>query len=753
METEDSPARQTEQKGEAQLSYAKTITRKNMESWVALGSPRYFAQRRPDFASATAWFHGTGTGYWSTNQGDPRNGRDETGDEQKYCTGLFLAGRPPAGQYLDPEVVITALNGPENFQTIINSRKKETRHSIDRLVPVGVAVGKEACKPDTNGARTFPCPIPEGLDCVVLGWFLATNMWPQPVKAENGSVRTAWMVRLEKIDLSEPSWWSNAAHKTLRYPSPEERDFKTKASKESCKTCEERSVRIYNSNFVCLNQNCADWFTVDGKLLVQTDPRNITYNPDFLRERFDRFDEALKPEPLEPFYPSLYPSLQQFLAKNFADATTPVTENNIAARNEALLSGFSCPQCGLANPRLQWDRWYCRNVDCRDEKGDIKPFSYHAPPPVVTSELLAAERQLRRPSASKPLDTLLGYKAARDLESHVAHQLDFGGGCRATIFRPKPDSPAITTADDLLAKIQQEADSGNLGLARRSVRGLNGAALTNHFVENFGERYRLPFALGDIPLDQAPGAVNEALQAANGYMKEYFGDDNSDCEFNEVYIAAYMSKKMGMSFHDDGEKGLGSIIATWTLGGRAIFKFCIKPQFDYGRSKQGGGWMRPADGQVDPIPTGCTEETSRKALNARFDSDEITEDEWRTQLQQHMDAYMANPQNRMTYSKRTIVTFAVEHGDIVVMSGPNTQKYMEHSVDCDSPMRFALTFRRVTQNMGTAAQWANLDAKLARDKAFKPSWTAIEANKRKAEDEGEDDGKSAGDAKKSKMGE
>lgn len=75
------------------------------------------------------------------------------------------------------------------------------------------------------------------------------------------------------------------------------------------------------------------------------------------------------------------------------------------------------------------------------------------------------------------------------------------------------------------------------------------------------------------------------------------------------------------------------------------------------------------------------------------------------------------------------------------MSGPNTQKYMGPEVDCDSPMRSALTFRRVTRNMGMADQWAKLDAKLEKDRAFKPSWSTSEATKRKAEGEGEAEGK------------
>lgn len=546
----------------AQRSYGEKIIRRDMETWTAFSKPKHFAQRRADFANSTQWFRGLQTGYWSTNSGDPRNGRDENGNEKKYCTGLYIAGCPPAGRYLDSEVIITSINGPDNTDRHIADRKREVEHNLEERVPVGVAVSRDAWKPDASGVRTFPCPIPEGLDCVALAWFLITHMWPKPALNENGVTRTVWMVRLEKIDLSERSWWSNAAHGSLPYPSLEERDFETKAASETCGTCGQTSVRLFKSHFVCLNEGCRKWFRVNGKL-VENQPGNIVYNDNFLGERFDRLDDALVVQPLEETYPNLYPSFEQFIAKNYPDSQGPessVTAANLAARNEALLTGFSCPQCGLANSRVQYHGWYCRNTDCRDKQGKVNPFSYHAPPPLVTPALLEAERQQAKAKVDKPLDTLLGYQGARDLESHIAHELDFGGGCRATIFRPKPGSAAVARADRLFREVQEDAASGALGLARRSVSANGGLNLTNHFVENYGERYNLPFALSDIPLDEAPGVVRDALTTANGYMREYFGDDNDECEFNEIYIAAYLSKKMGMSFHDDGEMNLGSII-------------------------------------------------------------------------------------------------------------------------------------------------------------------------------------------------
>lgn len=155
--------------------------------------------------------------------------------------------------------------------------------------------------------------------------------------------------------------------------------------------------------------------------------------------------------------------------------------------------------------------------------------------------------------------------------------------------------------------------------------------------------------------------------------------------------------------------------------------------------------LKPRAGQgqvVDPVPTGCTEEAFRKSLRASFERGGISEAEWADQLREHMDAHMADPRSKRSYAKRALVSFSVQHGDVVVMWGPNTQRYMDHAVDCRSPMRFAVTLRRVTGDMGTPEQWARLDARLEGDKSFTPPWAR--GKKRKAEDEGEDEGTSAG---------
>lgn len=550
---------------QTQASIQEMTIRRNMETWIAHGRPTSFSQRRTDFASATPWFRGVQTGFWSTNAGDPRNTRDADAKEEKYCTGLYIAGCPPAGRYIDAETVISSINGPDNNLKLIADRERETRHSLRSRIPIGIAVSKDAAKPDEHGVQTFPCAIPEGLECVALGWYMITHMWVKPGKNAKGHDTDVWMARLEKIDLAERSWWSDVKWADQPQPSMEDRDFTTKAAKETCQTCQESSVRLFEPQFVCLNKQCRDWFLVNGEH-ADANPANLVYHHRFLMERFDRFDQSSHDAArgFWDFYPNLYPPPDQFFAKNYPDGQGPqvsVTPQNLAARNEALLTGFSCPQCGLTNSRVDYHRWHCRNTDCRDAEGNVKPFSYHAPPPRVTPEFLEAERKTVKEKAEKPFDKLFGYLGTEELGSHILYVFDFGGGCRMTILRPQVGSVAREMSDALFQRVQEDGAAGRLGLSRRTITANGGAGLTNHFVENFGERYYLPFALGDNPMAQAPEVVRDALDLANVYTWEYFGPGkNNEWRFNELYIAAYQSRKMHMNFHDDGEKKLGPII-------------------------------------------------------------------------------------------------------------------------------------------------------------------------------------------------
>lgn len=67
---------------------------------------------------------------------------------------------------------------------------------------------------------------------------------------------------------------------------------------------------------------------------------------------------------------------------------------------------------------------------------------------------------------------------------------------------------------------------------------------------------------------------------------------------------------------------------------------------------------------------------------------------------------------KLSGTKPKLVSFTVDHGGIVIRSGPTAQKYLEHGVECAISMNFVLTYQGVPCDMGAMEHWAKLDRKL-----------------------------------------
>ena len=72
-----------------------------------------------------------------------------------------------------------------------------------------------------------------------------------------------------------------------------------------------------------------------------------------------------------------------------------------------------------------------------------------------------------------------------------------------------------------------------------------------------------------LPFDQCPPCVLRALELVRARAAMMLDEPPS---FNELLTAAYMEKQ-AMGFHTDGERGLGPIVASLSMGSPAIMKF------------------------------------------------------------------------------------------------------------------------------------------------------------------------------------
>ena len=140
------------------------------------------------------------------------------------------------------------------------------------------------------------------------------------------------------IDLKTPSWWGVMGSKVpTRAP-----DYTTKALMKVCIACGVKSKQRYAPGWICLNEECKNFSTLDGKAISKPP----AYSPAFIAER-NKWPRKIKaPLPLKPAPPTTL-------------LDHPEMETSLAA-----WKGMVCPACGRCNSRTEWDQWKCETEGC-----------------------------------------------------------------------------------------------------------------------------------------------------------------------------------------------------------------------------------------------------------------------------------------------------------------------------------------------------------------------------------------------------
>lgn len=146
------------------------------------------------------------------------------------------------------------------------------------------------------------------------------------------------MVRLEKINLGERSWWS--AKDSLQSMPNLSEDMKVTV--KTCTCCRKSCKTIFNAGWTCLNPQCDDWFKFSEKF----DEKTLDLDDAFLKKRTKYL--GAPPGPIVP----------------------PLPTNEDLAAGEAFgvekyyKRGIVCPKCGCCSRRIEWQQWFCENPSC-----------------------------------------------------------------------------------------------------------------------------------------------------------------------------------------------------------------------------------------------------------------------------------------------------------------------------------------------------------------------------------------------------
>ncbi|KAM7209622.1 hypothetical protein V8F20_000025 [Naviculisporaceae sp. PSN 640] len=455
-----------------------------------------------------------------------------------------------------------------------------------------------------------------------------------------------WRIRLEKADLSKPSWWNHSIDQgAIPALTPEYQTTST-----CCNQCHTESKEIFKAGWTCLNYHCGSFFQFES-LGPDVDVNKLEYTDAFLRER-------------TPFVGPLPPLVPQL----------PKTEG-LHGTEKLLRRGFVCPECGHCSRRLFWNWFACESCPYKLEAAMLPyPEEELAREEAIFDERMAKRRKqkpIKIDSRSisprvdrnwaEPFSTVFNRDAIP-----ITQTLHCGQYRVRQYFLPDPEgniigsfalfisNPVINASRNGPNELFRQLELLDIGLKRNpaAVPGHKMEGLTRHFQQNFGARYKFGVTVQSKGFNEAPDVILRALhrmvwagknavQATTSRLEEYdLGPDGpppTSNEFNELLALGYMEDDR-INYHDDGESELGPTVAALSLGSPSTMKF------------------RPK------LRSGFNDSLPKKGSGKAF-----------------LD----------------VLEVPMKHGDMMVMHGRAIHRYYEHAVEPMGSRRFSLTCRYI----------------------------------------------------------
>jgi hypothetical protein len=517
----------------------------------------------------------------------------------------------------------------------------------------------------------------------VLDYFKPTHIW-----VEKSGKSKILRYRFEKLNAGKESWW-----RAKSIEDPVELGSLPPPISKSCGTCARESLQIYLNGWMCLQPTCGSFWLIfpsgpdspRGSEPYEPDEKSLIYDPRFLK--------SYTPWPNDHHdYP---------LTSNDAvlsDHAVPGEDTSLA-----FTRGVVCPQCGRCNSRISWRGWECSNETCtwtRYPPHTLIPALTLRDPlwPLTTS--YTASRDTHSPSVTVSVSFAHNYRINRytipGIDGFVAHMV-----ANKTVVS-EPGGP-----DDMFEELQQT----DIGLRRRWLDNsqVKGGMYTSSFLVNYGMPYKFIAATASRPFSAAARpitATRSRLNWAAGHLLSHPSPPSSFSSspsaspptshpqppnpFNEVLALSYFEFQK-ISYHDDGETGLGPTIATLSLGSPATMRIRMKARHYHGVSSAG------VYNDCTPIP-GCREFEKRGVVCGELEALKSKEKEgggtgrvYRERLKQIPRELGLKSQGKA----KDVLKMEVRHGDVVVMHGRELQRVYEHAVEHVGKLRFALTCRYI----------------------------------------------------------
>ncbi|BEI90583.1 uncharacterized protein CcaverHIS019_0306530 [Cutaneotrichosporon cavernicola] len=324
-----------------------------------------------------------------------------------------------------------------------------------------------------------------------------------------------------------------------------------RVSAESCPTCSNDSPRLYVEGWTCLVPECTQfWMLMTAVGIVPIAPcMRLSYDESFLRVIPTPFDASSLPYSIVPPLPSSAPGVE-------------VLEE---AGSRSLWRGFVCI-CGRSNCRYRWECLSCRACGrqvAAQTDSDVVPawrIKHGRADPLGEADEGSPDLPMSVSRMSGPSATVVAYELP---QAGTLYHVMFDTTGRADAIWEAYQRAAIQTLSPLF---QRRA------LKTKAVKG---QLLSQQFAINSGASYKYIVETLSYPFSDSPDCVMEALDVIRECVASVLDEA---VDFNEVLSVMYREGQK-MSWHDDGEHGLGPVVAALSLGSPATMSF--RPKLGY----------------------------------------------------------------------------------------------------------------------------------------------------------------------------
>ncbi|GAA5946972.1 hypothetical protein JCM3765_002096 [Sporobolomyces pararoseus] len=609
-------------------------------------------------------------------------------DRAERCFGYLLDGFPSANDRCEQngKVIISHGGGNSHATTagyVLHSsqeregvRMRALQNCLDQKVPVILLAG--------NQYSFFPelrdMGKQEGGNEVryaVLGAFFVTHIWAEGEPVVNDNLQETpkdeffvrFKVRFEWVESQGTPWFTDVIGKECPAIPPPTCSV---SQVVTCSICHKQHRAIYQEAITCYDESCSNFFRLPENRMVA--PARLNYHSSILALSPDfTVIDSLLPQPV-------IPHTLQSLANS----------NTIRDYSRAAWRGFGCSECGRLSSRSEWLKLTCQEcgaeVDATGSKINVRELQK------MTRKEVRGRRQLARGEPLIRIDSIPQIPL-KSVSGYEGFTYDLGNGSRVHHYWPSADAGSAK-ADRLFEGYQGEAAGKLFKRNPLSNHRAQGSLLCQQFTWNGGKEYLHAIGAETYPFEEvddcpplaptnslsrntseipslnystslastedlptptktsSPGSAADkstrlaapCAKEACEYLKQVVplvvSEDNvKETGFNEILSVAYMEGGK-MSFHDDGEHGLGPCVASISLGADAVMSFRRKEK-------------RPRFAKKDKDSKEPVSKTCRIALRIKL-----------------------------------------SHGDICVMEGAEMQKLYEHAVEPEG-LRFAATARVV----------------------------------------------------------